>query len=468
VSLSALDENAKMLAKLLSVEDDEAAELLKMTIVIRTGEDAASKSLRRHVVALLERTVGCVCEGDAPTVTTVEVLIGEVAPITSGPVVRVSVALTELVISSEATPKHNRDANEVPEILLLIGACYAAAMAVRLGLGRSFPLPFANTIRVPVGGLLRGRGPVLAGTVDLGKVYVAGAGAIGNGLLYSLALLNVRGELHIVDPKLVTAGNLGRCLLFSAQDIGRLKAEVLAERAQPAMPGLRLVPRVGRLQSLAERSDGPWLERLVVAVDSRRARRRLQEELPGAVFDSSTTGIEEIVVHFNAARSRAACLSCIYEEDRVEGAHERHVADLLGVGVDDVREHYISMDAARRMIARHPELDPIQLVGTAYDTLFKTLCATGRLGVDEGRTILAPFSFVSVLAGAYLALELALRISSGDVTLPFNYWRASPWTSPVVELQALRRRRAGCETCGNAAICATSNQLWGWGGKEAS
>jgi hypothetical protein len=463
VSLSGRDENAKMLAKLLGVDDNEAAGLLEMTLVVRAASDPPSQAVRRHAVDVLKRTVGRVIEtadGNAGA----EILIGEVAATTQGPVVRVAVTPAEIVISAEATPKHDPEAS-VPEILLLIGACYAAGMGVRLGLRRPFPLPHADTIHVPVDRLIRGSA---IGTVKLGKIYLAGAGAVGNGLLRGLALLEVDGEIQIVDPKRVTTGNLGRCLWFEDQDIGRPKAEALADRAQPAIPAVKLVARVDRIQTLTERSAGPWLERLAVAVDSRRARRRLQEELPREVFDASTTGIEEIVVHFNGAGADGACLSCIYDEDRVEAAHEQHVAHMLGVDVSDVQEHYIGGDASHRMATRHRQLDPAQLVGTAYDSLFKSLCGTGQLGVDEGRTVLAPFSFVSVLAGAYLALELVLRVSDGQLVPPYNYWRASPWTSPVFELRAFRPRRPGCETCGNSVIRAAVEQLWGWGGKKAS
>lgn len=457
MSLSARDENAKVLGKLLGIDDDDAAGLLEMTVIVRAASDAPSQAVRRHLVDLLKRAVGRVLE--TPDVTAgVEILIGDVVPTTHGPVVRVAVTPAEITVSCEAAPEHDPGAT-VPEILLLISACYAAGMGVRLGLRRSFPLPHADTIRVPVDRLLRGN--ALVGPVMLGRIYLAGAGAIGNGLLQGLAVLDVEGEIHIVDPKNVTAGNLGRCVWFQERDIGRPKAEALAERAGPALSRVKLVARVDRIQTLAERSAGPWLERLAVAVDSRRARRRLQEELPREVFDASTTGIEEIVVHFNGVGADAACLSCIYDEDRVEAAHEQHVADMLGVDLADVREHYIGRDAAQRMAARHGQLDPAQLVGTAYDSLFKSLCGTGQLGVDEGRTVLAPFSFVSVLAGAYLALEIVLRISGDQPVHPYNYWRASPWTSPVLELQVFRPRRLECETCGNSMIRSAVKQLWG-------
>jgi hypothetical protein len=466
VTPGARAENAKTLGKLLGLDDEDAAGLLDMTIVVRAAPDAPSQAVRRHLVDLLIRTVGHVAE-DAQGAVGAEILVGAVAPATWGPVVRVGVTAAEIVITCEKPVEHDPGAS-VPEILLLIGACYAAGMGTRLGIGQGFVLPYENTIHLPVDQLLRGGRDDLARPVQIGTVYLAGAGAIGNALLRALALVDVEGELHIVDPKRVTAGNLGRCLWFHEEDVGRGKAEALAARAQPRMPSVTLVPRAARVQDLPERSAGPWLRRLVVAVDSRRARRQLQEELPGEVFDASTTGIEEIVLHFNRAGSGAACLSCIYREDQIEAAHEQHVAAMLGVDLTDVREHYISNDAARRMANRHPQLEPACLVGTAYDSLFKSLCAIGELGVDEGRTVLAPFASVSGLAGAYLALELLLRAASDDMTRPFNYWRASPWTSPVFELRACRPARENCETCADALIRGAIEQLWGRSGKKAT
>jgi hypothetical protein len=299
----------------------------------------------------------------------------------------------------------------------------------------------------------------------MGTLYLAGAGAVGNGFVWALATLDVRGEMRVVDPKDVSLGNLSRCLWFEVEDVGQPKAARLVARAAASLPGLKLVQRVGSVQTLPERDSGPWLERLVVGVDSRRARRRLQEELPREVFDASTTGIEEVVVHFNSAREAGACLSCIYHEDAAEAAHEQHVASMLGVEVADVREHYVSQDAAHRIVSRHPHLAHGTVVRLAYDTLFKTMCATGQLGVDEARTVLAPLSFVSVLAGAYLALEVVCRTSAGAIVAPFNYWRVSPWTSPVFALRTVRSPRAGCETCGSDVIRATVQSLWGTNGK---
>jgi len=465
MTISAMDEQAKTLAMALGIDEEEAADILDVHVVVRGSRDALARATCQYVVDLLGRTVGMV-GGERCGRPAVEVVVGDATPVCDAPAVRVGIAARHVTISSDGSrPDHEPHATISP-IFLAIAACYAAGMAVRIAAGSSFPFPFSETIRVPVDLMLRGHSASSLTGVDLGKVYMAGAGAIGNGLLHGLTTLSPRGELHVVDPKKVSAGNLGRCSLFLPDDIGHPKAVRLVQRAQEAMPRLTLVPRVDVLQDLPERGDGAWLERLVVAVDSRRARRGLQEELPRDVYDASTTGIEEIVLSFNSATEDGACLSCIYPVDHVECAHEAHVARMLGVSLSHVREQFISEDAARLIVLRHPDLDPRDLVTTAYDSLFKARCATGQLGIAAGRTVLAPFPFVSTLAGAYLAIELVMRSQDGAVAKPFNYWRASPWTAPIFQLRARRAKRAACPTCGNGLIRATVSSLWGACGTE--
>jgi hypothetical protein len=205
-------------------------------------------------------------------------------------------------------------------------------------------------------------------------------------------------------------------------------------------------------------------------VDSRRARRRLQEELPLHVFDASTTGIAEAVLTFYTARSDHACMGCLYPLDHAEHAHEVHVASALGVSVEDVRTHYVSAHAASEIAARYPELPAKHLIGIAYDTLFKQLCSVGELKAGTTEQVLAPLAFVSALAGAYLALEFVLRVGRKDTTMPFNYWRISPWSSPVLELRDLRPRHPNCECCSREQIRTIIGDLWGqrFDGTQAS
>ncbi len=74
-----------------------------------------------------------------------------------------------------------------------------------------------------------------------GKVFCAGAGALGNEVLKNFALLGV-GELWLADFDDIDRSNLAKSVLFRQSDIGRPKVEVASERLAEIDPDIRLVP----------------------------------------------------------------------------------------------------------------------------------------------------------------------------------------------------------------------------------
>jgi hypothetical protein len=261
--------------------------------------------------------------------------------------------------------------------------------------------------------------------IDLGESHLAGAGAIGNRFLWAARHVNLRGKLIVCDDDVVSSGNLQRQIWFDEGDKDNPKSATLCQKAQPFIPGCQLAPETLRLQDLPNRS-GAWLKRLIVAVDSRRARRELQNEFPAEVFDASTTDIREVVVHYNHALSGLACLGCLYKADEKEVSQDQIIADHLGVSVDDVTSSRISSTAAAAIARKHPHIDPAAIGGQAYDSLYKELCATGKLHAAVGKQVVAPFAFVSVLAGTLLLFEVMIRLGRpGSVNS--NEWHVSPW-----------------------------------------
>jgi molybdopterin/thiamine biosynthesis adenylyltransferase/rhodanese-related sulfurtransferase len=72
------------------------------------------------------------------------------------------------------------------------------------------------------------------------RIAVLGAGGLGSPVLQYLASAGV-GTLGIIDFDTVEASNLQRQVLFGVQDVGRLKAEVAAERVTALSPHTRVV-----------------------------------------------------------------------------------------------------------------------------------------------------------------------------------------------------------------------------------
>ncbi|MDA8120902.1 MAG: ThiF family adenylyltransferase [Gammaproteobacteria bacterium] len=463
MTLTRNQENAKTLAALLGIEEADAAQRLGLRIAVTFDASLGpARALAEHVIALLGRTVARAGPPDHEPCA-VEVVLGDRLPLTSAARI-VSAAQVDGEFRIHIGPPSGTggDIPALPRPLLIIAACHLAAAAVAAALGSELPIQCSNPIIIPWTKLFGPDLDCLEAPVNIGEVYLAGAGAVGNGFLYALQEADLVGTLYVVDPKKIGAGALNRCLLLQEADINEPKATRLCQRVQPALPKLRLIPKDVTLgQARGERGADFLIDRLVVAVDSRGARRSLQTELPGAVFDASTTDIREVVLHFNRQPTELACLSCIYPVNERERKHDENVAAALGITVTDVRAGFIGHATAAAICQRFPDLRPSDLHGRAFDTLYKELCGVGKLKADGGEQVLAPFAFVSVLAGAHLAVEFLLRIIDQNAANRFNYWRVSPWHSPVPALRQVRGREPHCDFCGRPIVRATIERFWG-------
>lgn len=452
-------ENARSLAAILGVAEAQAAELLDVSALVTCDVgDCVAANCAKHISALLRRTIRGVqlnaeCCVDA---IAVEVIVGNAVPRSTGPLVFVSVGDETVFVSDR--PCFAREGRTHP-IGVLLGACYATAAALRAAIGESLPFPMPELLRLNLAELLGADLPLLYEPLHFDETYLAGAGAVGNGFIYGLSQFDVTGELHVVDDDKVGSGNLQRCILFKDEDVNAPKTDVLCSAAKVLLPKVNVIPHRVRVQDLPARRPGPWLRRLVVGVDSPRARRSLQSEVPGEVFDASTTGINEVVLHFHRQPTEGACLGCVYPHNPQEHAHEAHVADALGVSLTEVRQERISATAAMSICKRYPGLVAAELTGTAYDTLFKKLCSTLKLKTAEDRQVLAPFAFVSVLAGALLAVEFLRRIRRGHEGV-FNEWRISPWSNPVLRRRRHLEKNPACDFCSDSTLAAVARRLW--------
>mgnify|MGYP002780521289 CR=1 FL=1 len=275
--------------------------------------------------------------------------------------------------------------------------------------------------------------------VDLGESWLLGAGAIGCAVLWALRDLPVSGRLHVVDPKRVTAGNLNRQILFGSLDIGQWKALAAAGNAQPLLPGLELVPHVDSFQSAFA---GKPVSRVLVGLDSREARQEVQRAMPGEVFDASTTGAIEVLFHYNQLGVARACLECVYPTRADKLAQARHMAEGLGLTLEEVQAPLITQEVAAKLAVNFRNLAEAELVGRAISSVYRENCAAEVLRAPGGEQFLAPFAFVSILAGTLLAMHLVSRLQGFEA--PYNLWPVSAWAPPLPAARELRGQRAGC------------------------
>lgn len=452
---TARQENARTLASAIGRTEEEAEKLLETTVLVTHGADG--ERLAGYVVALLARTLSHV-QRDPDGEPAVEIVIGAVARRSAARPVFLGVEGFRIEVCDDAPTTL---AGKTRPIVELVAACYVVAAAVHRALGVELAVPLRLPIVIDLAELYGTAIVRVDGRIELGDSFMAGAGAVGNAVIAGLSVLDVYGKLHVCDPDDASDGNLNRCWWFGPDDLEKPKAVRLAQHAQASMPHLALIPHVATLRDAIKELGDPPIETLIVGVDSRRVRRALQNEMPHRVFDASTTGVTELVLHFNEIPSASACMSCIYYEAPEESAHESHVAKALGVNAEDVRTNFVTQTAAVLIAQTYPHLAPAKLEGLAYDSLFKQLCGKGELKTSSVERVLAPFGFVSVLAGVMLAIEIAIRTGPSDGRPSYNYWRLSPWGAPIERMRELRPKHAGCEFCGNATLKSVVKQLWG-------
>lgn len=145
------------------------------------------------------------------------------------------------------------------------------------------------------------------------RALVVGAGAIGNEVCKSLALLGV-GSITVWDRDHVERHNLTRSVLFRDEDIGRPKAEVVAERAAALDPAVRVHARVADAISALRLSAIDGADVVFGCVDNFEARLRVNElclvagvDLVDGAIDSRHASIEHYP--FSAGR-RLGCYEC--------------------------------------------------------------------------------------------------------------------------------------------------------------
>ena len=447
--IAARQENARMLASILGIGEEEATECLDRTVLVTAAPDAPARWVD-EILLLLSLTVNVT--HDAADAVDGELVLGSAGPRSEARHIWASLGNNGVLVSDKVL----LPAMGKPHPFLCgLAACPVVAAAIRLVVADTAFPPARYPLRIDFGRL-----GIPAASLDLDHeltgAMLVGAGAVGHGFLRALRYLKVRGELSIVDPKRVGAGNFNRCTFLEPDDLDDDKAAVLAARAQGDFPDLLLKPVVAEFRDVCRTSGPPATA--IVTVDSRRARRSIQGELPGRVLDASTTDIRAVVVHSHRQPNPHACLSCIYAHVPEEHLRERAIADGLGIELEHVMEGFISEAVAAEIVARNPSIEAGAITGMAYDSLFKQLCAAQTLQGHDNRQVLAPFAFVSVLAGYLLVIEM---LRSEHSVEDCNYWAVDPWGEPVQRRRVLRPRKPDCEFCSRPEVGIAARELWG-------
>ena len=180
---TARQENARTLAAAIGMVEAQAEVLLDAQVLVTFGPTGAPLADLIHKI--LSRTLSNVVTRPRESPPAVELVIGKAVPRSQAPIIGVSVDQYKLEVRDGRV---DRDVYG-PRIVELLAACYASAAAVQRALPVEFPIPLRLPIEVDLDVLLGEHASVLAGPIELGTAYLAGAGAIGNGFLLGLSTL---------------------------------------------------------------------------------------------------------------------------------------------------------------------------------------------------------------------------------------------------------------------------------------
>lgn len=444
-------ENVRTLMKLMGLSEDEAVQKLKWRVTI-SATGPAGERLALLVKQVVGLTVEVVAINDAPDL---EFAING-PPAGRAPLhIRATIDAQGMVAWSPATSGRAPNGDMPPDIAMKIAACYAAGFILsewRGGLHRTaLPDPFI------VDFAKLGITPALANqSIDMSESVLVGGGGVANGFLWAAEEAPLCGRLLVVDPKAVSKGNLNRCLLFTETDLGGNKAEALARNVR--IGDLELVPFVGSFDQVVEQRKR--VKRAIVTVDSRAARRAIQTGLPLEVLDASTTDVTSVVVHSHAQPTDGACLACIYKHNPAEDERERSIAEGLGITVEEVKQDFIDPILARKLCGIHPGLDEKALINTQLTSLYKELCGAQALLTNAGEQALAPFAFVSNLAGALLMLELLKVEADREAARQSHYLTLDPWRPPHKMARRVYGRVADCSFCADPSNLEVLASIW--------
>lgn len=108
-------------------------------------------------------------------------------------------------------------------------------------------------------------------SIQNARILVIGAGALGNEILKTLALIGV-GNILIYDMDTIELSNLSRSILFDQENQGQYKSVVAAERVQAINPDVKAVGHGGNVIGMVGLGVFLWADVVICGLDNRLAR----------------------------------------------------------------------------------------------------------------------------------------------------------------------------------------------------
>jgi molybdopterin/thiamine biosynthesis adenylyltransferase len=230
--------------------------------------------------------------------------------------------------------------------------------------------------------------------LDLGEVDMAGAGAVAQTMLWSLAASGARLRVFAADHDLVGSSSLERLPLCDRQAIGRAKIDCL--KAGLGRTSIFIEGQAKRF----EETHRPAIGTLISAVDDDHVRESLQQLAPPLLLSGTTGGLAATIEWSDLDPTRA-CLACNHPVQA--GPTIKELAGRLGIPERDLRGSFTAEQL--HALEQRFVLTPGTLEALAGRDVCGHLNAVAReaLGIGgPGGSV----GFLSWFAGVLMAVEL--------------------------------------------------------------
>lgn len=282
------------------------------------------------------------------------------------------------------------------------------------------------------------------------EAALVGAGSVGGAAVYAFARTpGMRGNLDVIDPQALEAGNLDRALLATAERSAAEEAKVtVAEQALAHMPDLQVAPCQATVGMwLAERPREAPLPLLLCAVDSASARRAVQDCLPLHLLNAACHPAEVTVSRH--ITGTGPCVCCLHMGEALDA--DRIKARLMAAATGFNFRMVVALLVGRtpltavhmRGIESHRGMAPGALAdfaGHTLEELWNTQLLYGATAAQSsGGVVAVAAPWVTALAGVLLASEAlkegagasgqAYRLGPGHDAVATKY-AENPYASP--------------------------------------
>ena len=254
--------------------------------------------------------------------------------------------------------------------------------------------------------------------IDIGKILLVGAGAVGSGFLYALSKIDkIQGDIVVLDHDGIDSTNLNRCLPYFVDDVDKPKASICERLSKD---GLQITGHAVEYDKFQiHEKEFPII---VSTVDNNNTRYAIQHDLPKIIFHAATGGIVSAVAVFKMLEN--ACMCCIFEDSIT---YEEIISNETGIPVDVVdralkqklpftEEHYgfvckkLGNSAAQFQNS----------IGKPFETVYqKEICGMVSVETNNGKKS-ASVPFVSFFSGLCAASELIKYHSKSFDRLPMR------------------------------------------------